>query len=483
MESYFGGNGNQLRSNVSNAMSVVYSTTYTGTVCGNYERTWDGFRFAQICRAGGAPRIVNPHASVAYHARVINKVTGAPITCGSTVPQGTQVGLEFVPHDYLDIYWFATGYLVDSPYGDWVPGAAVPSSGICADKNYIRAGKKFAYTYTDLSVSPPTKSLSGTDQMGCTPSGDGNMTCSMPTAGSFNPTFNFAPTTGAYWFDWSTQFLRAEGVQACTVQSALRGEIAPFSTAAPMNPYVLNVPAQAISCPINVVLDPNQHPPATPDVSITGSAACTIGTPHSISVSATDSDGDQIKYGIDWDANGTVDQFVPSSGYVPSGSSQSAARTYTTAGNKTVKVVAIDTSGLMSGWQSITFGCVDSGDDSADRSGDGNLSGFDGNEGGGGFFGIGGGESISPDLTIRAIPSLVRNGETSKINWSATNVVSCTVDAPNGDSWDTITSIIGGNISKPITRQTTYTLSCLDLQGETLTKTAVVNILPKWKEK
>jgi hypothetical protein len=43
-------------------------------------------------------------------------------------------------------------------------------------------------------------------------------------------------------------------------------------------------------------------------------------------------------------------------------------------------------------------------------------------------------------------------------------------------------SIIGGNISKPITGETTYTLSCLTLDGTTVTKSAAVHILPTFQK-
>ena len=54
--------------------------------------------------------------------------------------------------------------------------------------------------------------------------------------------------------------------------------------------------------------------------------------------------------------------------------------------------------------------------------------------------------------------------------------------AANGDRWNTLVSVLGGNTSKPITAATTYTLKCLDLQNQTLTKTATVNILPTFQE-
>jgi hypothetical protein len=43
-------------------------------------------------------------------------------------------------------------------------------------------------------------------------------------------------------------------------------------------------------------------------------------------------------------------------------------------------------------------------------------------------------------------------------------------------------NLSGDNTSKPITAATTYTLTCLDLQNQTLTKTATVTILPPFQE-
>jgi hypothetical protein len=37
-------------------------------------------------------------------------------------------------------------------------------------------------------------------------------------------------------------------------------------------------------------------------------------------------------------------------------------------------------------------------------------------------------------------------------------------------------------MSKPITAATTYTLTCLDLQNQNLTKSATVRILPTFQE-
>jgi len=51
--------------------------------------------------------------------------------------------------------------------------------------------------------------------------------------------------------------------------------------------------------------------------------------------------------------------------------------------------------------------------------------------------------------------------------------------APVGRS---LQSPLGGNISKPITSETTYTLTCIDLNGNSLTKKATVRIIPTFQE-
>jgi hypothetical protein len=60
-------------------------------------------------------------------------------------------------------------------------------------------------------------------------------------------------------------------------------------------------------------------------------------------------------------------------------------------------------------------------------------------------------------------------------------VKSCTVSGQNGDAWTGLLSSLGGNISKPITAETTYTLCCIALDGTPLTKSATVRILPSWQ--
>ena len=155
---------------------------------------------------------------------------------------------------------------------------------------------------------------------------------------------------------------------------------------------------------------------------------------------------------------------------------QTATRTFSISGAKTVHVFAQDDKGFTSAWSPLSFNC----------SGVSAVTGVNGSDNGAGT-GLGNGAGTVPplpDLSIRAIPSLIRVGGTTKLNWSATNVGSCTVSAPNGDFWNTLESLAGGgNVSKPINHQITYTLSCVTSGGGAVTKSATINVLPSFIER
>ncbi len=426
--------------------------------------------------------VINPNVSVQYHIQVLDLDRGVPISCGASVAKGTHLKLEFVPHKYDDLYWFASGAVFDSPYGDWITGAEKPAADMCSDLaqkdfvanytteaggnlrggNYVLPGS----IYTSFSVNAPVKTITSLSGLDCTASADGSQDCAANSIGTRQPAFNFAPTYAKFYSRTNTSS------QGClTSNRAARAMVGTneydLATYWANEDYVVNVPAQQLSCPITVT-GPVGNPPAAPQLS---SAACTVGTPQNISMSSTDPDGDQLRYGVDWDANGSIDQWVPASGNVSSGTTQTASRTYAIAGAKTVKVLAQDKNGNSSSWASISFSCAASA-----------TVGINENDNSGANSEGSGTIQLLPDLDLRVIPSLVRSGNTTKVNWSASNVSSCNVSAPNGDTWTALQSPLGGNISKPITGETTYTLSCIAPDGTTLTKSATVRILPTFQE-
>ena len=488
----------------------------------------------------------NPMVTVNY-AATVTEIDGQgntvrPIACGDTVPQGTRLKFSFVPHTYEDISWFGTGSAQDSPYGEW-SATEPPTAERCAPKNLYAKGvmaRSLLDLYGALAVVPPQKDIAITGGV-CDKQGSDRL-CTFPTAGAVSVNFIFSMTTGLFWggiFEYafpSTLPACSFGSggssigpmqyedNICTTTSGGCPSANPFGggfskgtctesvdkkctgsffggtkctpvshttcVSQPSNkPYTLNVPAQNISCPITVG-PAVPGAPTAPTVSGQNGASCVVGTPYTITMKATDPEGDTIRYDIDWDNNLVADQFVPNIGFVPSGTAQTATRTFATAGTKTINVLAEDSNTNRSGWTSFSFTCrIPSSVNSATSTNTNTNTNENNNGGTGSFSGAGNGTlgnfggSTSPDLSIRAIPSLIQTGGTTHINWSATNVTSCTVSAPNGDLWNTIQSIVGGgNLTAPITQQTVYTLSCLTPTG-TVKKTATVNVLPNFVER
>lgn len=104
--------------------------------------------------------------------------------------------------------------------------------------------------------------------------------------------------------------------------------------------------------------------------------------------------------------------------------------------------------------------------------------------------------------SIWALPSLVRAGDVTSINWSSGHVKSCTVSGTNGDSWPKQTTqtqtdadgnqiqvpvtpagLSGSETSSPIQAQTIYTLACTTAVGTKVTQQVIVNILPVFQER
>ena len=470
--------------------------------------------------------LIDPSVSVQYKARAVlldeNEKEIALIPCGSIVPRGTKVRFEIVPHRPEDIYWFTTGYDFDTPYGDW-SSEAIPAKDICVEKNFVFSiGITFPlaagyYIYSAFAVTPPVTSISvhGTANPSCSGNvSDMKRTCTLESQGDVTADISFAKTGGFFYgglkyaydthnpgVDTTKCFSRGKSLEVNYLASPNYRYVAPTAQGyGPAYHYVaptgqgyvssavfaeqapVVVPAQTISCPITIGA---AESPSTPVIS---GGSCTVDTPYSISVTSTDPDGHQLKYGVDWDADGTIDQFVPPSGYVNSGVTQSAFRLYSLAGHKQIRVIAINDQGARSAWSAHAFTCQNkkcsllprcSGDDLVDSCTGATIQTCS--------YGCRLGACVvvtPPSATLRATPSLVHSGDTTVVSWTSQNTSSCTLSGTNGNSWTGISS--SGKTSSPIIGQTIYTLHCIGNPGAqppSVDKSVTVNLIPSFNEK
>ena len=313
--------------------ATTYATDFY--VDGDYAGMW-GSASSQSFVNNCVIQVSDVNFSVTYHAEITDSNTGEVIAPGATVAKGARLHLRFIPHVFEDISWFGTGASLDSPFGEWVKDAAPPGPIACRQQDYLNAWYGDGYHegdfYAALTLDPPSKSFKGLDNLDCTVNGT-EADCTMNSVGMFPIGFDFAPTIGNLY----GRFGAPDGttIDLSPVNPVIHGTGC-FGSNVPMryfrdrgwasngaevpnlpkgDVWNLQVPEQVIDYPITVSTSAAQAP--TPPGIIRG--ACTVGTPYSISFTSTDPNGRQLKYGIDWDNDGTVDQWVPPSAYVDSG--------------------------------------------------------------------------------------------------------------------------------------------------------------------
>ena len=518
------------------ASSTVWNTTISGAagICDvNCQPTSANFGFN------------NPNISIQYRALIKNTDTGEIIPPNGSVPIGTKLQLIFDKHVSEDIYWFATGGYMDSPYGDWGDPNVRPP-GWCVDKDYLSSQTDLETPgasqqhFVQFPVRIPVQSVSGNSGLlSCSPlaeNGEGSFVqeCTATGTGSLPLSFDFGPTIGKFYAEYklfqngaavgcggiggnSPMLIKSGGywqyglVGRTTVYSSW----GVFSAQPGAVTDSVKIDAESIPYPINI--SPVTSGPSMPGV-VGGS--CIVGAAYSVSITSSDSNGHKLRYGIDWDNDGTLDQYVPPIGYVSSGSTQTASRTYSTNGQKKIRVIAQNDRGAVSSSAEYTFSCntascpigyilqgtacifsaCPSGyklqgtqcvasnqcttpnyckdKDIVDGCTDKVVQICDWGCYSGRCKGI-----PPPSGTISAVPSLVHPGQTSSISWTSENVESCTVKSNNQDNWTGLSS--PGTISNPITSQTIFTLRCKALEGatpSTIQKSVPVNIAPTWQE-
>lgn len=100
----------------------------------------------------------------------------------------------------------------------------------------------------------------------------------------------------------------------------------------------------AIDSTVVIISGPDNQAPGVPSKP-QGSTTGMIGISYTYSTSSTDPDDDLIRYGWDWNGDGTVDEWT---GFYPSGSVISLSHVWTIAGSYSVRVKAEDEHGLQS---------------------------------------------------------------------------------------------------------------------------------------
>jgi len=105
-----------------------------------------------------------------------------------------------------------------------------------------------------------------------------------------------------------------------------------------------------------VVISGANSAPNTPSTP-SGPSSGNTGVSYTYSTSTTDPDDDTVKYGWDWNGDGTVDEWT---GLYSSGTTVSTTHTWTTAGTYNVKVKAEDSNGAQSGFSSAKIVVINS---------------------------------------------------------------------------------------------------------------------------
>ncbi len=251
---------------------------------------------------------------------------------------------------------------------------------------------------------------------------------------------------------------------------------------------------------------------------VNSEASATAGSTVTVTNGAA---GVNVRYAVDWDMNGTVDEIVPASGYVNLGTLQTTNHSWSTTGLKTFQARTQDDNGNVSSWAqySITIstpqcsdgidndgnGVVDLADTGCSGSTDDTESGgtFQCSDGidndGNGFtdYPSDTGCSAANDNTelgmaacstnktgdINATPSRVNQGSSATLSWNAQNITtSCVISGPGvSQTIPAAACAVPSTASfatPAITTQSVYTLTC----DGTFLDSAIVNVIPKIEE-
>lgn len=298
-------------------------------------------------------------ASVIYGTRLFNNDTNDEIMDRASIPIGTNIRIERIPAQNSDIFWNGTGAAYDTPYGYWQTDAG-PQAKAChaEDQTSYRLKTINGVTapiisYTLLDVAPVAEQLlAPSSNLSCT----GNI-CTVTGIGPISVNMLFPATYGRFYYrylDHPEHYgggCRANNVpmRVVTGCSSYFENCTSHGFQVEPNPYDVVIPESRIIFSLTAT-GPNT-PPTAPTVT-PASPKGGANNPITLSAVSSDADDDTLRYGFDWDNNGTVDEFAPSTGFVPSGISQSLSHSWPSDGTYTIQVRAEDNRGMFSSWTS-----------------------------------------------------------------------------------------------------------------------------------
>jgi len=199
-----------------NAKSSIWSETKIANLIYFWNRAYNSNGIS-----GWSPALQNPNISVTYNVSVENTDTNLIVSDSSFVTAGTHLRFIFIPHYYIDVYWYGTGYSSDSPYGKWGDPNIAPTLNCSASDQMTNTGAQcgspFDYfdPYISLIVAVPAKDITNLSGLNCGDLfsynlGDGGtvgyyMDCTVNnnTTGStitLQPTFVFNTTYGEFYY-------------------------------------------------------------------------------------------------------------------------------------------------------------------------------------------------------------------------------------------------------------------------------------------
>lgn len=364
------------------AKSTSWNYTYPGilAVCadGSYPN-W-GYRNECINSFGNMGwDLRNPNTTITYHANVYDHTTGRMLSEGETVPVGTLLRFSPDTHERVHTSWFGTGYSYDSPNAYWVSDAALPAAGCQATDRTV------GYHYYLLAVNPPTNSVStgGTATL-TNVSGD---VYRVDSPGSIVGRVHFSDTYANFYANVYDRFT--------PICHQFPGKFLQWYQSPADTTPNLTVPGQVIEFNLNAIpAVPSNNPPAAPTITPSGGNTNLVNDQQDFTSTATDPEGDNVRYGVDWDMDGIVDWY---SDFTPSATGVLFGRTWSTPGTKQFQVLAQDDQWASSGWtqHSVTINTP---------------------------------PPASMDLTVT--PASVNTGDTINISWNGTNVTNCTGYGP-----------------------------------------------------